>query len=185
MVHPMPFKIDIPCPIAGCGKVTKNTGALGTHLRYEHDITDDEYRRELIKEQKQRILGGKEPLSISLDDEDTIEDTAEHDTDDYTYMPDSGIITVFEPSPKIEQMVSEMDDYIEMGEAGFKARELEMRATTRPITIHLSPEVLLFYDYARRRGFKYSISEFIRQCVVYFFLDRGVGLAVVRVKGNG
>jgi len=66
-----------------------------------------------------------------------------------------------------------------------EVRRRGIKAVHRTVHITLPAEVLILYDWvrseARKMGKDISLSEFIRQVVVNFFRERGIGVAVVRL----
>jgi ParB/RepB/Spo0J family partition protein len=61
------------------------------------------------------------------------------------------------------------------------AKPLELQLTTISSPVRIDPVVLLYFDYARRRGYDIDdLGQFISDCVKGYFRDRGIRIMITR-----
>ena len=64
-------------------------------------------------------------------------------------------------------------------------RKINLEVETVGRKLYLDPIVLLYYAYARRKGYKGSLADFIRDCVLDTMRSRGIHLAFIEVREGG
>ena len=66
-----------------------------------------------------------------------------------------------------------------------EVRKLSLEVDTVGRKLYLDPIVLLFYAYARRKGYRGSLADFIRDCIIDVMVSRGIHLAFIEVREGG
>ncbi len=194
----MPYKFDSPieCPIRGCHAEINNTGALGSHLRWVHNITDGELRRYIVAEVKKRVLDGGDPIKLTIDEfreeYNRYKEELEREMQPQPKSSNENVLSDAKPivpSPKVIAVVDQMsyDEYLKddvEGEEGITIAKRKMPITVRPVSLTLAPEVFIYYDWVRSQGYKKSLSEFINETIKIFFRERGIGVGIVVISNE-
>lgn len=194
----MVFKIEGECPIEGCSAFLKNTGALGTHLRFVHNLTNVGFRQFIVTKWKHSILDGGSPPKLSIEKfmdmykqeaanavkkhlvrkEEEEEDIPVFPLEDTEYEEPAPPLA---PSPKIADFVESLEeDYYDEG--GIEIVRRRLPRVRRPQSIVVDPELYIYYDWLRSLGYRKDFSTFINEAVKLLFRERGFVIGVLRLE---
>ena len=56
---------------------------------------------------------------------------------------------------------------------------VKARPTVMLQSVHLTLEIMQWYEYVKSRGYSRDIEKFVNECVAGFFKDKGVALAMI------
>jgi len=192
----MADKFEGECPIEGCTVRLNNGGALGTHLKFKHGLNDVGLRQFIVSEWKKSIREGS-PLKLSVDkfkemylDAASDAVTSKLGGGDGEYIEDEPPKPIA-ASPKILAFVDSLGGAQYDVEVTREGSEVEgsvemyrrrMPRTVRPQSIVVDPELYIYYDFVRSKGYKGSFSDFINESVKLFFRERGYIIGVMRLE---